>query len=188
MRAVRTRQPLLTRPTDAGSSFRRGFAKMDSSSALKVLRHGVAPRSPDSLCGYTKWKTKNTARLTRPAASAIRRIVRSIGFSMVGGAWRWGEIQNEKTHQHSAIHSKIKLHAMRCTFPWWAGSDGQKRMRYGGDSEDCGSVGKVKLKVDPSPGVLSTWRSRLWAPRMCFTMARPSPLPPRLRDRLSSTR
>ena len=54
--------------------------------------------------------------------------------------------------------------------------------------EEAGRVDREKRKMEPSPGVLSTCSVRSWAPRMCFTMARPSPVPPWCRDRLLSTR
>ena len=44
------------------------------------------------------------------------------------------------------------------------------------------------VKVLPLPGVLSTVARPPWAWAMCFTMARPSPVPPRLRLRALSTR
>lgn len=46
----------------------------------------------------------------------------------------------------------------------------------------------VKLKVDPSPSSLSTQIFSLWASMKCLQIARPSPVPPLLRERLLSTR
>ncbi len=47
---------------------------------------------------------------------------------------------------------------------------------------------RVKEKVDPFPGVLSTETLPPWSWTMCLTMARPSPVPPCSRLRAASTR
>ena len=48
--------------------------------------------------------------------------------------------------------------------------------------------GRVKLKIDPLPGALSTWTVPPCDCTICFTMESPSPVPPLSRLRPSSTR
>src|SRR3990170_7784437 len=51
-----------------------------------------------------------------------------------------------------------------------------------------GCLGRVNTNRDPFPSLLSTDTLPPWASMMCFTMERPSPVPPNSRDRASSTR
>ena len=85
--------------------------------------------------------------------------------------------------------------SIRCLTTWLYGQDmaGQPPLGRNGrptrssmaeDQAFC----RVKLKVDPSPGVLRTLMDWSWASRMCLTMARPSPEPPACRERDLSTR
>ena len=48
--------------------------------------------------------------------------------------------------------------------------------------------GKSQVKVLPSPGTLSTRKWAPWRLNACLTMASPSPVPPRARERPASTR
>ena len=48
--------------------------------------------------------------------------------------------------------------------------------------------GNWQLKVQPRPGSLAILRSASWRSSTCLTIARPSPVPPSSRERLSSTR
>lgn len=50
------------------------------------------------------------------------------------------------------------------------------------------AFGNVKKNVEPCPTLLSTRTVPPWLSTMCFTIARPSPVPPLSRERALSTR
>ena len=56
------------------------------------------------------------------------------------------------------------------------------------DTSSGSKAGKVTVKTEPLPRVLSTWMVPLFLSTMVLTMDRPRPLPPVLRDRALSTR
>jgi len=62
-------------------------------------------------------------------------------------------------------------------------SNAKQKELYGA----VGSAGRVTVKVVPSPGVLSTRIAPLCKSTICFTIERPSPVPPDFLDRDLST-
>ncbi len=140
-------------------------------------------------------KTFTTARRSRnqnPSPQRPQRAQRYAGKAKTCGSSLGAEIVVSREDFHSEYLFPPFLLFLRPSAPF-ASSAVEILVAVRGEAFDFvferpHAFGTVKKNVEPFPMVLSTRTVPPWLSTMCFTIARPRPVPPVSRDRALSTR